>query len=100
MGIATPDPTQDDFDRHYRELPKFNVVLRGQTDRQVLSEIFEIYNNPDYNPLSSPEMQKWIGNHLQPTPHTSMSSGDIVEVNGVLWFCRPVGWHKLLYTAP
>jgi hypothetical protein len=88
-------PTEADFKRDYRVLPIFNLVVPG-TGKTALDLIFERYN-ADENPMGTRDMQAWIGNNLQPHPHTSMSPGDIVELEGELWLCNAMGWGKLPY---
>jgi len=91
-------PTLDDFKRDYRELPWINTVLTG-TPEEKMGQLFERYND-DNNPMGTKPMQNWIRDNLQPSPHTSMSVGDIIEISGELYIVKGVGWTKLPFKAP
>jgi hypothetical protein len=79
----------------YKEAPS---VLDGNDYVEVnfkipnnwtLQKIFDFFNQED-NPLAKPEGQEWIrkvGLH-----HTSMSVGDVVEIDGIPNVCMPTGW--------
>jgi hypothetical protein len=90
-------PTLEDFKRDYVQLPVTNIVTTGDWQAQA-GELFDRYNRDD-NPMSTPDMQGWIVNNLQPHPHTSMSTGDIVEIDGDLYIVKGYGWELLPYKA-
>lgn len=57
-------------------------------------EVFSILNGESYiaNPLCISQNQRFI--HENGT-HTSMSVGDIVEINGIYYLCEDIGWKIL-----
>ena len=65
-------------------------------DYALVAEI----NGPDATPeyafyLLNDEPEKYIKTLPAGVSHTSMSVGDIVEINGVYSICQPVGWQVL-----
>lgn len=65
----------------------------GHSDQTILNVMFELFNWE--NGTFTPEDEE-IGFHRPDTVyHTSMSVGDIVEVNGVKYVCDMAGWTKL-----
>src|SRR5207249_6569073 len=92
-------PTEKDFRRDYRELPAPSRNLKPiVTGQDALNQLYAEYN--DYkNPMGTAEMQNWIRDNLLPNRHTSMSIGDIIELDGELWLCRVIGWEKLPFKA-
>ena len=63
------------------------VAMTTKTD---LSVIFEFYQAEVWSPRG--EMREFI--REMGLNHTSMSVGDIVEMEGEYYFCDPDGWHK------
>lgn len=64
--------------------------------RDLLEQIFRLFNSDDSNPLSSEDCQKTIAENKL---HTSMSVGDVVEItcDGIteIWVCKSVGWKRI-----
>ena len=62
---------------------------------ELLEHLFKKFNDPN-NPLSNVESQEFI---KQNRLHTSMSVGDIVEINVLgkveIWSCGGFGWQKI-----
>lgn len=72
----------------YAEMPP----LSKRNQKLSFDEIFSLFNDPIKNPLSMPEKQECI---IDNKLHTSMSVGDIIEVNGVPNICMPEGWKEI-----
>jgi hypothetical protein len=65
----------------------------GHKDTQILEALFELFNwvHEGFQPND-----KEIGfNKSNEVYHTSMSVGDIIEINGVKYLCQGGGWKKL-----
>jgi len=89
----------------------FEGVINDDQDQET---VFKVFNNNDTNPLSySNKTNKvcFIGKDKMGTgsdfqeamkkgevecDHTSMSVGDIVDVDGTIYLCQDIGW-KLFY---
>jgi len=90
LGKVNPETVGETHMEVYR------AQMQLATDpRQNMQELFEQFNSED-NPLSAPETQQMIrANGL----HTSMSVGDLVELefNGAkeTWVCAGFGWKKI-----
>lgn len=54
-------------------------------------EAFSLYNGED-NPLQIKESQDFIRNARV---HTSMSVGDVVSIDGILYLCEDINWRIL-----
>jgi hypothetical protein len=68
------------------------LVWSGEKDNKFdLNSYFELFNS-EKNPLSSIEKQKYIRDNKL---HTSMSVGDIININNEYWICCGIGWKKL-----
>lgn len=59
----------------------------------LLENLYMRFNNYDSNPLSNAFGQKKLQHYG--VGHTSMSVGDVVEIEGVEWLCLWNGWGKL-----
>ena len=90
-------PTKDDFDKDWEEMP---IVVEYNASKSVdgnLANVFSILNRDD-NPLSTKENQDWIRNNLKSHPHTSMSVGDIVQLDkGEYYMVMNMGWQKIIF---
>lgn len=74
-GVYEPAGTFDDMEG-----------FRGETNEEAIAEeMFDLTNNP----YRQDERVKTYGNGR------SVSSGDVINVNGTLFLCLPIGWHKL-----
>ena len=68
------------------------------SDWQILSRLFSIFNHDRYNPLSyyhpcqEGGHQYWV---RAEGVHTSMSVGDVVQINDTYYFCDNIGWTQL-----
>lgn len=89
IRIAAKDVDMDDYalvcERDIYRAP-------GHSDAIILEAHFELFN--------------WVHSGFQPTDpeirfnrngadHTSMSVGDIIEINGQKYLCAPAGWEKV-----
>ena len=86
-------PTKFDFEREYKKLPISLSYSNAVALEANLDSVYEIMNIR--NPMETEGKQKWITKNLQPHPHTSMSTGDIVKARGEYWIVMPIGWKKL-----
>ena len=61
-----------------------------------LEELFSMYNNDEgsrrRNPFGHPECQKFIRENKT---HTSMSVGDVIQINEKYFVCENEGWREL-----
>jgi len=57
-----------------------------------LSECFHFFNWVDRNFEAPIDVNEFAG---RSRTHASMSVGDVVEVRGVYYICRPFGWDKM-----
>jgi hypothetical protein len=88
MMIDTEKISKGNINRTHTEMPDVIADLHDP------DEVFLLLNNgADIpNPYNSPGIQKFIGvNKI----HTSMSVGDVVEIDGVYWLCENTGWRTL-----
>ena len=63
-------------------------------DDWSIEKIFDFFNQED-NPLGTTKGQKWlkkVGLH-----HTSMSVGDVIEVDGIPVVCMPFSWMNSIW---
>jgi len=95
LGSDTP-PTKSQFKKDYKKLPISIPFQRGNSKMHNLEIAFEVLNGPNEpNPMGHSIYQKWIGENLKPHPHTSMSSGDIIQIGEEYWYVKPFGWKKI-----
>lgn len=69
------------------------VRAPGHKDNHILESLFELFNwvHEGFQPDD-----KEIGfNRPDTVYHTSMSMGDIIEINGTKYICQMVGWKKV-----
>ena len=97
-------PTKADIATDYKELPISNSFWLNKFDKInssklpikehacFLAVIFSIMNTQD-NPMSTKEMQNWIKENK--VSHTSMSVGDVIELNNKTYVCATVGWKEI-----
>jgi len=70
------------------------VELEGETSERVAELAFATFNDPDRNPLATPEGQQKI--RAEGAGHTSMSVGDFVLLdNQIILVCMDKGWKSL-----
>lgn len=62
---------------------------------KILNNIFYRYNNYNTNPLSSNEGQNKIKN--SPVQHTSMSVGDIIQINKKYYIVSNFGFKEVIF---
>lgn len=62
--------------------PSFVIKQDGE---EAAEEIFDLTNNPS-------RMEEFRKSTAMPYGYRSVSVGDIVEVNGVDYFCDNIGW--------
>ena len=74
------------------EVPSTMKINNKCPNTDVLEWIFFVYNDDSKNPLVTKENQAFIKNSGL---HTSMSTGDIIEINGDMYVCKNIGWRKL-----
>jgi hypothetical protein len=89
VSFGEGNPTPRDLVENYA------IVYQNDTFPEQCSPdgIFAIFNGADSerpNPLSTEEGQKRIIE--QGVAHTSMSVGDIVQIEDVSYLCQPTGW--------
>jgi hypothetical protein len=56
-----------------------------------LGEAFRLTNHIDSPWWDNPEVDRW-----ENKSYRSTSVGDIIEVQGEQWLCKPAGWEKVL----
>lgn len=64
---------------------KGTIYVVDKFQQDAAEEVFDLTNNPSREEARG----------LQYGPHRSVSSGDIVEVDGSKFLCLPVGWCRL-----
>jgi len=72
-----------------QELPHYTVGSTFETDlegEEAAEEAFDLTNNP----CRQEEREEKYGNGR------SVSSGDVIEVDGAKFVCMSVGWEKLI----
>ena len=84
-------PTKAEFKKDYKRIP---VSFPFNNNLSLEHNFGKVYSklNSGNNPLGTPEMQNWIKTNLKPRPHTSMSVGDIIELEGKYWITLMDGW--------
>lgn len=93
IGHGKKMPTENDMEMEYKKLPISISYENHVTLNDNLNNVYEKMNLR--SPMETPENKKWITKNLQPHPHISMSTGDIVRVRDEYWIVMPVGWKKL-----
>ena len=58
----------------------------------MLEDLFCKYNHEDKNPLGSVNGQKFVRENKT---HTSMSVGDVIQINEKYFVCKDEGWREL-----
>jgi len=92
-------PSKADIATDYKELPISNEYWKKQDlpnpihDLAVLDTIFYLMNHDEINPMSNKEMQTWIRENK--VSHTSMSVGDVIELDNKTFVCATVGWKEV-----
>jgi len=84
---------------HLVELP-IRLDYEEDNDMKILNEIYGVMNFPKTNPLAKTsekeghEGQKWLKENMK-NPHTSMSIGDAIEIDGTLYVVSKDGFTKI-----
>jgi len=94
-------PSKADIAKDYKELPipkkYWSAWQLNQIDEiysePILDEIFKLMNNYKTNPLSNKEMQTWLKENK--VSHTSMSVGDVIELDNKTFVCATMGWKEV-----
>ena len=71
------------------DLPTFNVVRSGEETAEL---VFHITNAPE-ELLSEEELK--VANAFRAKDNYSLSTGDVVEVDGDYFLCEPAGWRQI-----
>ena len=80
MGVI---PSREDFSRYYAK------ICEVESDDEVTPEdIFEMLNTNE-------GLKDLLQFKAAVIGHTSMSVGDIVEINGKYYICRDIGWEEI-----
>lgn len=87
-------PSGEEFKRDYRYIwSSGHVIQKRGTVLSRLEEAYMLFNSPDNNPLDNPRGHaRLVGVAVG---HTSMSVGDVVQMDGVKYIRLSVGWTKL-----
>jgi hypothetical protein len=64
---------------HYKKVYEFTIVDLKKTELELLENLFEMFN------VDHPEDFKG----------RSMSSTDVIEIDGQLYLCKSMGWEKI-----
>ena len=83
-------PSKGDLKLDYERLP-VRLDIKDTTE-QSLDDIFQTLNLETINPMCEQKMQDWL--KANGVKHTSMSCGDIIEVEGKYFICDNEGWTK------
>lgn len=91
-----PTITREIFDEFYKsiydEILPNNINLNNENEiMDYIENLFFTFNS-DNNPLSSPNIQKKLKEF---NSHTSMSMGDIVQINNDYYMVAGVGFNKI-----
>ena len=92
-GIGDPaslPKTKTELTNDYVEVGTV-TVQRNQT--QPLDSVWSMYNTDEVNPLANDSGQRFLRDHG--LKHTSMSVGDVIELNGVAYAATSEGFEKL-----
>jgi hypothetical protein len=82
----------------WKELrPSYALMWQGimgwnGSDKDALNDLFTTFQDEGTGPFFS---QAEVARKLQPHPHTSMSVGDVVAIDGNFYLCLPNGWEEL-----
>lgn len=100
MDLEPSDKVQIERDYLEREWVEVADIEKPEKkDEQSLNQLWKIFNNYNVNPLAAQNDEG--EEHEQPTiqdagvDHTSMSIGDIVEIDGTLYIACSVGWAEV-----
>lgn len=86
-------PGPEDIERDYVVMWEGIMRLKPRPDvTGSLEQIFMTFQDNGTYPYFS---QREVKQKLQPHPHTSMSMGDIVEIDTVKYVCAVRGWRPL-----
>lgn len=83
-------PTVGDIIHDYMPIYYFEST---KPDIEICSDAFARFN-AENNPLTSDYHQKWLS--TSGATHTSMSVGDIIAIDDVLYIVVPTGFRKLV----
>lgn len=84
--------------KSWRELkPGYVLMWQGRmgwngTIQEALGVLFTSLQDEGTGPFFS---QAEVERKLRPTPHTSMSVGDVVGIDGKMYLCLALGWEEL-----
>jgi hypothetical protein len=86
-------PNKGDLKLDYVRLP-IRLDIKDTTE-QSLDDIYKTLNVDEINPMGEQKMQEWL--KANGVKHTSMSCGDIIEVEGKYFICDEDerGWTEL-----
>lgn len=82
----------DNFMENYVHMISY-LENAKETDNKILANKIFFKFNSDNNPLSSDEYQRFI---IENRLHTSMSVGDIIEINKNKYVVLEIGFYKIL----
>lgn len=85
LMLDTSKITKENIQKTHVKMPSPPIEIETPDDA------FSLYNGED-NPLVTKENQIFIKNVRT---HTSMSVGDIVSINGILYLCEDFVWRIL-----
>ena len=85
LMFNTSKITKENIDKTHVKMPSPPIKITTP------DEAFSFYNGED-NPLQTIENQIFIRNVKT---HTSMSVGDAISINGILYLCEDLGWRVL-----
>lgn len=77
-------PTEEDLDECYRELD-VDLEAEGAGDAESLNIIFDRLNRTPTG----------YSDQLDDLEERSMSSGDVIELDGTAYMCAPFGWEEV-----
>lgn len=93
MMPGTQPATQAEFERDYRRVFR-EVSDVTSTDQAILDRMFRMLNINEENPLADADEQAGLA-RIMVHPHTSLSVGDVVTVDGRVYICKAQGWGRL-----
>lgn len=90
--------TKDEFTKYYVKVFETNVPLSQnlndeKSKNRYLQSLFEIFNSEE-NPLAFEKYQKIIREN---NSHTSMSVGDMIKLNDILYRVSGFGFTEVLF---
>lgn len=93
MSYPYPKPNNIDMNNYVKVCERKVHRIAGHTDDHILNAHFDLFNwqHSGFQP-NDPE----VGFNRNGADHTSMSVGDIVEIDGVKYLCEMVGWGKVV----